>query len=119
MSFAVWAMLVAGFFGALHSKNYQEVRAAERETGMRCAIVWETSRATDVAPFLHDGEVLRRPLYWFGGHQIACVPRGAGDKTRLQQIRHDTDEAYMHDMCVASRGYYFRSRCVVAQEHKN
>jgi hypothetical protein len=111
MAFAAWVLAVAGFFGALHGKNRQEVRAAERETGMRCAIVWETARPADVQPHLQPGELLRRPLWWFGGHQVACVPRGDGDRGRLRQIRRDTDEAYMRDMCAASRGYYFPSRC--------
>lgn len=109
--FAVWVLLVAAFFGGLHAKNRQEVRAAERDTGMRCDIVWETARAADVRPHLWPGEVLRRPLWWFGGHQIACVPRGRGDRARLKQIRHDTEEAYMHDVCVASGGAYFPGKC--------
>lgn len=111
MTFVAWVMAVAGFFAGLHAKNRQEVRAAERETGLRCAIVWETSRPADVLPHLRPGEVLRRPLYWFGGHQVACVPKGRGDAARLRQIRHDTDEAYMREMCVASGGFYFRGKC--------
>lgn len=111
MNFAVWVLMVVGFFSGLHAKNRQEVRAAERETGLRCAVVWETARPTDVQPHLRSGEVLRRSLYWFGGHQIACVPRGRGDRARLAQIRHDTDEAYMHEMCVASGGFYFPRKC--------
>jgi hypothetical protein len=110
-SFAVWVLMVGALLGGVRAKNRQEARAAERATGMRCEVVWETARASDVAPHLRPGELLVGPLYWFGGHQIACVPRGSGDRARLRQIRHDTDEAYMHDTCVASRGYYFPSRC--------
>lgn len=97
--FLLWVAAVVSILGGVHKLNSHEVKLAERATGARCAVVADTGDPSDVLPHLTSRETLRPVLHWFGDHQIACVPRGKGDRARLEMIRDAADQTYWDKVC--------------------
>jgi hypothetical protein len=94
-SFIAWAILSAAVLGLFRGVDRRAVRAAERATGGRCAVVANTGYPEDVISHLAPGETAL-PVRRFGGdHQIACVPRSADAEVRLKTL---TDLAFASRM---------------------
>lgn len=98
-AFALWAATVFAAIGGIYKYDSRVIRAAERATGQRCAVI-PFGDPEDARPNQRPNEtLLPTPLYGLFGGQLICVQRGRGDRARLREWRRQTERVYWTKYC--------------------